>query len=299
MSGLINALEHFTFNNQVQRVFHGRGGLFAGEEHLCLDWYPPVILLTSFKTLDEAQQQVLFSQIADTYSHSDELCLVFQQRQAGQTVTSVVCGQVPDNHVVIEDEAKFAVHLLRGQNHGLFLDMANGRKWVKQHAKHKKVLNLFAYTCGFSVAAIQGGADEVVNMDMSKGALSIGKQNHLLNNLPNGARYLGHDIFKSWGKLTKLGPYDLIIADPPSNQKGSFVATKDYERLLKRLPSLLADSGEVLLCLNAPELDCDFLMDQVATTAPSLQFIERIANPSVFADIDEQKSLKVLRYKQM
>ena len=118
----------------------------------------------------------------------------------------------------------------------------------------------------------------------------------MLNDLPHGARYLGHDIFKSWGKLTKLGPYDLIIADPPSNQKGSFVATKDYERLLKRLPSLLAEGGEVLLCLNAPELSSDFLMQQVEITAPQLQFVERIANPQVFADIDEQKSLKVLRY---
>ena len=299
MSGLISALNEFTFNHQVQRIFHGRGGLFKGEEHLCLDWYPPVLLLTSFKSLDEAQQQSLFNEIihqVKTMRPEQALNLVFQHRSGGQTVTDLICGEVPEQHVVNENGALFNVHILRGQNHGLFLDMANGRKWVKEHAKHKNVLNLFAYTCGFSVAALQGGADEVVNMDMSKGALSIGKQNHVLNDLPHGARYLGHDIFKSWGKLTKLGPYDLIIADPPSNQKGSFVATKDYERLLKRLPSLLAKGGEVLLCLNAPELSCDFLMQQVETTAPQLQFIERIANPKVFADIDEQKSLKVLRY---
>ena len=222
---------------------------------------------------------------------------MYQYRHGGQTFSELLHGEVPEQHIVTENDARFLVHLLRGQNHGLFLDMANGRAWVKQHAKHKKVLNLFAYTCGFSVVALQGGADEVVNMDMSKGALSIGKQNHVLNDLPAGARYLGHDIFKSWGKLTKLGPYDLIVADPPSNQRGSFVATKDYERLLKRLPDLLAPQGEVLLCLNAPELGCDFLMQQVANTAPQLSYVERIANPSVFADIDEQKSLKVLRYR--
>ncbi|WP_434940547.1 class I SAM-dependent methyltransferase [Shewanella sp. HL-SH8] len=299
MSGLITALSQFTFDNEVQRVFHGRGGLFQGEEHLCLDWYPPVLLLTSFKSLDEPEQQALFTAITEQYhqqADSKELNLVFQHRSGGQTVTELVCGSVPDNHVVTEQGALFNVHIMRGQNHGLFLDMANGRRWVQQHAKGKKVLNLFAYTCGFSVAALLGGADEVVNMDMSKGALSIGKQNHVLNNLPQGVRYLGHDIFKSWGKLTKLGPYDLIVADPPSNQKGSFVATKDYERLLKRLPSLLAADGEVLLCLNAPELGCDFLMQQVSETAPQLHYVERIANPDIFADIDEQKSLKVLRY---
>lgn len=71
------------------------------------------------------------------------------------------------------------------------------------NSAQRKVLNLFAYTCAFSVAALKGGADEVVNMDMSKGALAIGKQNHLLNGLTAGARFLGHDIFKSWGKLKK------------------------------------------------------------------------------------------------
>ncbi|WP_418357123.1 class I SAM-dependent methyltransferase [Shewanella basaltis] len=300
MKRFLQVLPGLTVGEDVCRLFHGRGGLFAGDEHLCLDWYKPVLLLTSFKLLDDEQRDELVSAIVTFWQTSypgQPLNLVYQYRHGGQTVSELLFGYVPEQHVVTENGCRFLVHLLRGQNHGLFLDMANGRAWVKQHAKHKKVLNLFAYTCGFSVAALQGGADEVVNMDMSKGALSIGKQNHLLNDLPVGARYLGHDIFKSWGKLTKLGPYDLIVADPPSNQRGSFVATKDYERLLKRLPDLLAPQGEVLLCLNAPELGCDFLMQQVANTAPQLTYVERLTNPSVFADIDEQKSLKVLRYR--
>ncbi|MBB1316653.1 class I SAM-dependent methyltransferase [Shewanella sp. SR43-4] len=300
MKGFLQAVPHLTFGDDVCRLFHGRGGLFAGDEHLCLDWYKPVLLLTSFKMLESEQLDELVAAIVVLWQQqrpTETLNLVYQYRHGGQTLSELLHGEVPEQHIVTENGARFLVHLLRGQNHGLFLDMANGRAWVKQHAKHKKVLNLFAYTCGFSVVALQGGADEVVNMDMSKGALSIGKQNHVLNDLPAGARYLGHDIFKSWGKLTKLGPYDLIVADPPSNQRGSFVATKDYERLLKRLPDLLAPQGEVLLCLNAPELGCDFLMQQVANTAPQLTYIERIANPHIFADIDEQKSLKVLRYR--
>ncbi|WP_394132657.1 class I SAM-dependent methyltransferase [Shewanella maritima] len=300
MAALIDALSQAHLVRGSSRIFHGRGGLHLGEEHLCLDWFNPALLLTSFKVLSETEQASLFESINVAWNqfHSDKpLNLVFQYRSGGQTQTQVVQGDVPDEHVIIENDARFLVHILRGQNHGLFLDMANGRRWVKAHAQDKNVLNLFSYTCGFSVMALQGGASQVVNMDMSKGALSIGKQNHLLNDLAHGARFFGHDIFKSWGKLTKLGPYDLIIADPPSNQKGSFVATKDYQRLLKRLPSLLSEDGEVLLCLNAPELSCDFLMQQVAETAPQLLFIERIDNPEVYKDINEQKSLKVLRYR--
>ena len=301
MQLFIEAVKQLEFPQDVTRLFHGRGGRFAGCEHLCLDWFAPVVLLTSFKVLEASDLTRLCEAIEQRWLEvkADEpLNLVFQYRRGGETHTEIIKGEVPEKHIVTENGACFQVHLMRGQNHGLFLDMANGRQWVREHSAHKKVLNLFAYTCGFSVAALQGKADEVVNIDMSKGALSIGKQNHILNDFKVGARFLGHDIFKSWGKLTKLGPYEVIIADPPSNQKGSFVATKDYARLLKRLPELLTDDGDMLLCLNAPELSIDFLMQQVAEYSPSLVFCEQLANPAVFDDIDANKALKVLRYRK-
>ncbi|MGE6434396.1 class I SAM-dependent methyltransferase [Shewanella baltica] len=300
MQSFIQALATIELGDDAVRLFHGRGGHYSGCEHLCLDWFAPVLLLTSFTPLADDDLATCQQAIAERWQAirpDSQLNLVYQYRSAGETFTQVLQGEVPEPHIVSENGARFQVHLMRGQNHGLFLDMANGREWVRANARYKKVLNLFAYTCGFSVAALQGGADEVVNMDMSKGALGIGKQNHLLNGFSAGARFLGHDIFKSWGKLKKLGPYDIIVADPPSNQKGSFVATKDYVRLIRRLPELLADNGEVLLCLNAPELDTTFLRQQVADAAPALEYIERLANPPAFMDVSEEKSLKVLRYR--
>ena len=94
-----------------------------------------------------------------------------------------------------------------------------------------------------------------------------------------------------------MGPYGVIVIDPPSYQKGSFIATKDYIKLIRRLPDLLEPQGHVLLCLNAPELDTAFLHAQVAEAAPGLRFVERLANPEAFADIDPEKSLKVLHYQ--
>ena len=300
MQLFIEAIKELDFGSDVARLFHGRGGCYPGAEHLCLDWFAPVVLLTSFKSLTDDELAVIIEAIEQRWAELDresQLNLVFQYRAGGETHTEIMSGEVPEKHVVTENGAQFQVHLLKGQNHGLFLDMSNGRQWVRENSAAKRVLNLFAYTCGFSVAALQGKAAEVVNIDMSKGSLSIGKQNHLLNGFGSGARFLGHDIFKSWGKLTKLGPYDLIIADPPSNQKGSFVATKDYARLLKRLPSLLADDGDIVLCLNAPELSLDFLKGQVAEYSPSLTLAEQLQNPAVFHDVDANKALKVLRYR--
>mgnify|MGYP002682734872 CR=1 FL=1 len=118
-----------------------------------------------------------------------------------------------------------------------------------------------------------------------------------LNGITTGASFLAHDIFSSWGKITRSGPYGLVIVDLPSYQKGSFVATKDYARLMRRLPDLLAPGGHALLCLNAPELGVDFLQDQMRELAPELGFVERVANPAVFADVQDGRALKVLVYQ--
>jgi 23S rRNA (cytosine1962-C5)-methyltransferase len=205
-------------------------------------------------------------------------------------------------------DAGFKVHVLGGAYAADLkqrdLSLAEGRDWVRRMVHswtsdqpRLKVLNLFAYTCAFSVVALQAGAKQVVNVDMSHGAMAIGQQNHPLNGISTGATFLMHDIFKTWGKITRSGPYGLVIVDPPSYQKGSFIATKDYAKLMRRLPELLAPGGYALLCLNAPELGLAFLQDQMQALAPELNFIERVANPAAFADVSPERSLKVLAYQ--
>ena len=317
MQALLNAIATMPLPVDTCRIFHGRGGLYAGCEQWTLDVYPPVFVLTSFATTTDEQLatvgaalQARWQQIAPP-DQAQSLNWVFQQRgQAARpqarSDTLLMAGSVPDPHIVTEGPARFLVHMLRGQNHGLFLDMAEGRRWVREFAadfrqsegRGAKVLNLFAYTCAFSVAALQGGAAHVTNLDMARGALATGQQNHQLNGLaPQGASFLAHDLFNSWGKVTRGGPYDLVIADPPSYQKGSFVATKDYARLLRRLPDLLAPGGRALLCLNAPELPWAWLREQVDEHAPGLQLIERLAHPPAFADVDADRALKVGAYR--
>lgn len=306
MQALLDAIAQFEMPTDATRIFHGRGGRYPGCEHLLLDAFPPVLVLTSFQPLEEDALAQLGQALQTRWAQlrqDQPLNWVYQMRHPGAKVeTRLMSGSVPEPHIVSEAGLKYRVHVLRGQNHGLFLDMAEGRRWVYDHVanhpEHRhgiKVLNLFAYTCAFSVSALQAGARQVLNMDMAQGALAVGQQNHQLNHL-SGASFLAHDIFSSWGKINRGGPYHLIIIDPPSYQKGSFVATKDYAKLMRRLPDLLRPGGHVLLCLNAPELGTDFLRNQMAEIAPDLQFVERVSNPEVFADVDEERSLKVLVY---
>jgi len=287
MNALLQAIHTLALPTDAQRLFHGRGGLYPGCEQWSLDAYPPVLVLTSFAPATEAELAEVGAALATRWQQlapGQALNWVYQCRHEGRSETRLMAGEVPEPHVVTAHGARFRVHVLKGQNHGLFLDMAEGRRWVARHAAANpglKVLNLFAYTGAFSVVARLAGAAQVVNIDMSHGALAIAQQNHALNGIGSGASFLAHDLFTSWGKVGRGGPYGLVIADPPSYQKGSFVATKDYARVVRRLPDLLAPGGHALLCLNAPEL----------------QFVERVANPAEFADVAPERALKVLVYR--
>ncbi|MEG0001844.1 MAG: class I SAM-dependent methyltransferase [Comamonas sp.] len=307
MQALLHAIATMELPTDARRIFHGRGGLHPGCEQWALDAYAPVLLLTSFKPVPEEELAAIGAALEQRWQQigaGAPLNWVFQCRHEGRSDTRLMAGSVPEPHVVTENGTRYRVHVLKGQNHGLFLDMAEGRRWVHEHvAAHPererglKVLNLFAYTCAFSVVARQAGARQVLNLDMSSGALAIGQQNHQLNEISDGASFLAHDIFKTWGKITRGGPYHLVVVDPPSYQKGSFVATKDYAKLMRRLPELLRPGGHALLCLNAPELGQDFLQSQMQELAPELAFAGRVANPAVFADVSPERSLKVLVYR--
>ena len=314
MHHLAQAIAAMPVCAEATRLFHGRGGRFPGEEHWTLDALPPALVLTSFQTVMDAQLAEVGARLQarwDALATGAPLTWVFQSRAPdGQADTRLMAGELPEPHTVQEAGARYRLQLLRGQNHGLFLDMAEGRRWVREQCTAlagregggARVLNLFAYTCAFSVVALLGGAAQVVNIDMARGALAVGQQNHRLNGLlgpgQGSASFLAHDIFSTWGKLGRAGPYDLVIVDPPSYQKGSFIATKDYPRLMRRLPDLLAPGGQALLCLNAPELGPDFIDDAMREQAPSLQRVGRLPNPPAFADRDEARSLKVIVYRQ-
>lgn len=285
---------------EVRRLFHGRGRCWQGLEQLTVDWLSGQFLVSLFKEPSESfliELNRLLATMTETevWQQSGATSLLLQHRDRLGAPMEVLWGESGDYQDVVENGLTFKLDLGRKQNNGLFLDMRYGRDWVMRNAEGKRVLNLFAYTCGFSVAAIEGGAEHVVNLDMAKAALSRGRDNHHLNKHDlKKVSFLGHELFKSWGKVRKLGPYDLIIIDPPSFQKGSFALTKDYQKILRRLPDLLTEAGQVVACVNDPSVSSQFLIDGMATEAPELSFTERLENPPEFKDIEPEGGLKVL-----
>ncbi|WP_318421295.1 class I SAM-dependent methyltransferase [Photobacterium leiognathi] len=289
---------------EVRRLFHGRGRCWQGLEQLTVDWLQGQVLVSLFKEPSPeflAELTILLNKLTETaeWQNSGATSLLLQHRDRLGSPMDVIWGETSEYQDVIESGLVYKLDLGRKQNNGLFLDMRFGRDWVREQAEGKRVLNLFAYTCGFSVAAIAGGAEHVVNLDMAKAALNRGRDNHHLNKHDlKKVSFLGHELFKSWGKVRKYGPYDLIIIDPPSFQKGSFALTKDYQKILRRLPELLTENGTVLACVNDPSITSDFLIEGMAAEAPELVFEKRLENPPEFKDIEPEGGLKALVFQR-
>lgn len=279
------------------RVFHGRGRTFPGLEFVTVDFFRPAILVTLFFEPPEQWLDELITQIRPLFT-SVQSVLVVQRRYMSNAPSEIVWGDLPESIYARRGNSLFNLHLAQQQNSGFFLDMESGREWIEQHAAGRRVLNLFAYTCAFSVVAVTAGAEKVVNVDMSSAALNVGRANHQLNNLAkNKSEFVAENILKSWSRVKKPGPYDLVIIDPPSYQKGSFIAEKDYAKVIRRLPELMPAGGLVLACLNAPELSEGFLKQQFSEQCPQAEFIERVKPHADFPDIDPEQQLKLLVYQ--
>ncbi len=286
-----------TVTEEFKRLFHGRGGLYEGLKHLTVDSINTILSVAFY--FEEDNEDEIIKVLKEFVQNSRYETLVVQRRYLKGAPSEVLIGELLDEVYVIENGMKLKLNLLSNRNSGYFADMKNGRSFIRENAKDKKVLNLFSYTCAFSVAAKLGGAKEVVNVDMSKGALKTGMQNHSLNNLdPRGVSYLPYNILKSFSSLKRKGPYDIIIIDPPSFQKGSFEATKDYEKIIKKLPQLAHEDTMLLLCLNSPELESEFLINLIKQWAPSFEFKQRLANLKEFASDNEERSLKNLVFQR-
>ena len=285
-----NNLENKTF--EIKRVFHGRGNFYEDFNYLTVDSLNEILFATFFEeSSDENEIIKALKDIANAYNYKT---FIVQKKYKKDELNEAIIGEISPFYIVVENGLKYKINFFN-KNIGIFLDMKIGREYISSICKDKNVLNLFSYTCAFSVVAINAKAKQVVNVDMAKGALTTGRENHHLNNLDTKkVKFMPYDILKSWNRIKKEGPYDIIIIDPPSFQKGSFAATKDYEKIIKKLPELASENCIVLSCLNAPELDSDFIKQKFEEFAPTFKFEKRLENLKEFITNNEEKSLKNL-----
>jgi len=128
---------------------------------------------------------------------------------------AVLWGRPPEPRVWIQErERRYALDLVHGQKTGFYLDQRDSRDLVERLATGRRVLDLFAYTGGFSVAAARGGAASLTLVESSAEALALAREN-VATNLPSPpATFFEADAFRFVREDT--GRYDLIVIDPPA-----------------------------------------------------------------------------------
>lgn len=122
------------------------------------------------------------------------------------------------NLIGFEHGLKFNIDVVDGQKTGFFIDQRENRHLLRQLSTGKSVLNAFAYSGGFSVAALAGGATEVVSVDISKSACQLATENVHLNFGPDAKHEaIAQDCFAYLKQLNRQ--YDIVVLDPPAFAK--------------------------------------------------------------------------------
>jgi 23S rRNA (cytosine1962-C5)-methyltransferase len=136
-------------------------------------------------------------------------------------------------HEVKEYGNKFYVNWETGQKTGFFIDQRENRNLLRKYVNGKKVLNMFSYTGGFSVYALQAGAAEVHSVDSSKKAMDITEKNIQLNNFEQ-SKHVSKSV-DAFDYLKNIdNEYDVVILDPPAFAKHHNVkhnAMQGYKRI--------------------------------------------------------------------
>ena len=160
---------------------------------------------------------------------------------------ALIYGDVEDRVEILENGFRFLVDVQNGQKTGFYLDQRDNRKEILNFCKGKKVLNCFAYTGAFSVYALKGGAEKVVNVEFSPSAIELGKEIMKLNFLDERSEFVGGDAFEVLRKMKKRKEmFDLIILDPPkfAHTQGSIEnALRGYKDINLQAMKILNPGG--------------------------------------------------------
>jgi 23S rRNA (cytosine1962-C5)-methyltransferase len=170
---------------------------------------------------------------------------------------SILYGETIDRRVRDpEGGVWYAIDLLMNQDASFYLDTRNLRTWALGHLAGKSVLNTFAYTGSFGVAAQAGGASRVVHIDLNRKFLSIAKTSYTLNGFPiRKADFQVGDFWTQTSRLKRAGElFDCVFLDPPffsTTSKGTVDLVTQSHRLINKVRPLVNDAGCLVAINNA------------------------------------------------
>lgn len=254
------------------RLVHGEGDLLPG---LVIDVYERTAVVQCHSVGMYHSRQAIATAIREAYGEAieaiyDKSSQTLPFKADLGAIDGYLWGRCAErDNVVLENGLKFKVNWEEGQKTGFFIDQRVNRDLVRQYSKGRKVLNTFCYTGGFSVAALAGGAKEVVSIDLSERAVKLAEENVRLNFgqeanhtaiATNAVEYL-RDIDSY---------YDLIILDPPAFAKHHKVlgnALQGYKKINARALEKIRTGGILFTFSCSQAVSRDLFRTTIFTAA--------------------------------
>jgi 23S rRNA (cytosine1962-C5)-methyltransferase len=182
----------------------------------------------------------------------------------------------PDLILFQENGLTFECDPIHGQKTGFFLDQRENRARVEKLSKGKSVLNVFAYTGGFSVYAARGGAKQVVSVDLSSPALQAAIHNFAHNqHIPTVKsamhEIIAEDAFEVLARMeSQKRLFDLVILDPPmfaQNQSQIAAGLSAYRKLTHLGLGVLRPGGTLVQASCSSRIDAETFFDTIHQSA--------------------------------
>jgi 23S rRNA (cytosine1962-C5)-methyltransferase len=222
-----------------------------------------VDVLISYKTdatLERLKTELCLWALNVNFNFRRVFARFLPKHNADREAPTLILGDPGTNlqSTALERTLRYAIDFGTGYSVGLFIDQRENRRFVRDVAP-KTLLNCFAYTCSFSVAAATVGA-KTVSVDLSKKSLSRGRENFALNSLPTtDHRFLADDVMAVLPRLARKGEkFDVIILDPPtfsrSHRGKAFQVEQDFETLLLAALEVAERNAKILLSTNCSTL---------------------------------------------
>jgi 23S rRNA (cytosine1962-C5)-methyltransferase len=246
------------------RVIHGEGDGISG---LIIDYYDKNWVIQAHSTGIFLQMEQIAEAIQTNFT---EHCETIYCKSAGtlpNTGTDYFLFGANTETVAKENKILFSVNWVEGQKTGFFLDQRDNRKLVGEFSKGKKVLNTFCYTGGFSIYAMNAGAELVTSVDISQKAVDLAASNMELNFPKANHNAVADDVFNFMKEHTQQ--YDLIVLDPPAfakSIKSKHTATQAYKRLNIAGLKALAPNG-ILFTFSCSQVIDDVLFYNTVAAA--------------------------------
>jgi 23S rRNA (cytosine1962-C5)-methyltransferase len=244
------------------RLLHGEADGLPG---LVVDRYGPVVVVRPDGDLWTRHLKVVVEALRSEGGAGIEHGVLRGRDGAPE----VLFGQAPESLVIVEEGRRYRVRPGHGQKTGFFLDQRPNRSHVERLVRSgDRVLNLFSFTGGFSIAAARGGAAQVVSADRSSSILDDCRDQFSLNDLDAEPHtFVATDLFRGFGsEIAAHAPFDLVICDPPAlaRRKADLPrARAAYRRLHEQIAPLLAKEALLVTASCTARLTADDLLDDV------------------------------------